>query len=786
MDDPNLDGYNVPTRVAQFEQAMNVQKNQFPTNNLIVTMGMDFNYVNSIPWFLNMDALIRGINNKSTTYHAVYSTPSCYTKAVYNAVKSLTNKTDDFFPYADKPQAYWTGYFTSRPALKRLVRDLVNWFGTARQLLALSQSKIDQQTKDRLFNMQDAQGIMQHHDAVTGTAKQAVTDDYRKRTSIALDHGKKISTRVLRELHCGGKLGDDCKLKDEDSLVWCNLYNETFCTFTEQKRSFSIVVYNPMAEATTHWLRIPVTKSANYFVVGPNGDAVTSDLVPILDDIKSIPTRKLSVATHELVFRVSLPPMGSSVYFVENEGQVEAQEAQVDEVRNLAQKSEGEITWDGKTAANSRLRLSLDPRGRLNSLERDGVKMELTHFLAFYSARGMPSPPSGAYLFNPDSTEPRLFTEEPATKLVLGSNVFEIHQQYATWAKAIIRFYSDSDELELQWIAGPIPTETGTVEQLNRAAANQQVQQPQWGWGGGGGVGREIVSVFESSIDSQKRFYTDTNGREMLERKKDFRPTWSLQTTEPVSQNYYPLNARISINDTQNAMTVVVDRACGGTGFRDGQLEVMLHRRLVQDDQLGVGEALHEIENGKSLVVTGRHWLLADPNNKMAKHSRKFGQKVMFPPVVAFSHIASRAKWNEAKLKVMTSVGSSAAAGSDALSAKALLPPNVNLLTLEREFNDCWLMLRLEHLFEGGEDSQMSKPATVELMAFVKKLLGSGNLDLDIEEMALGGNMPLKDLVKLKWETSKTQAVCFLSFILLFPCFFSFGHLSLFLIRSVG
>lgn len=31
-------------------------------------------------------------------------------------------KKDDFFPYADGPHMFWTGFFTSRPALKRYER----------------------------------------------------------------------------------------------------------------------------------------------------------------------------------------------------------------------------------------------------------------------------------------------------------------------------------------------------------------------------------------------------------------------------------------------------------------------------------------------------------------------------------------------------------------------------------------------------------------------------------------------------------------------------------------
>lgn len=33
-----------------------------------------------------------------------------------------TVKEDDFFPYADGPHMFWTGYFSSRPALKRYER----------------------------------------------------------------------------------------------------------------------------------------------------------------------------------------------------------------------------------------------------------------------------------------------------------------------------------------------------------------------------------------------------------------------------------------------------------------------------------------------------------------------------------------------------------------------------------------------------------------------------------------------------------------------------------------
>lgn len=51
-----------------------------------------------------------------------YSTPSCYLKSLYDSDATWPSKSDDFFPYASDPHSFWTGYFTSRPTIKRFER----------------------------------------------------------------------------------------------------------------------------------------------------------------------------------------------------------------------------------------------------------------------------------------------------------------------------------------------------------------------------------------------------------------------------------------------------------------------------------------------------------------------------------------------------------------------------------------------------------------------------------------------------------------------------------------
>ena len=75
-------------------------------------------------WFKNMDKLRNYFNANLDKHelHIHYSTPSCYLKSLHDSNSTWTIKIDDFLPYASDPHAYWSGYFTSRPALKGMIR----------------------------------------------------------------------------------------------------------------------------------------------------------------------------------------------------------------------------------------------------------------------------------------------------------------------------------------------------------------------------------------------------------------------------------------------------------------------------------------------------------------------------------------------------------------------------------------------------------------------------------------------------------------------------------------
>ena len=99
------------------------------------------------------------------------------------------------------------------------------------------------------------------------------------------------------------------------------------------------------------------------------------------------------------------------------------------------------------------------------------------------------------------------------------------------WSSQEISLYDEGESVEVEWTVGPIPINDG--------------------------VGKEIILRYDTDIASQSLYYTDANGREVLERKRDFRPTWNYTVVETVSGNYYPVNSRIWIKDATRQLTLL-------------------------------------------------------------------------------------------------------------------------------------------------------------------------------------------------------------------------------------
>ena len=105
---------------------------------------------------------------------------------------------------------------------------------------------------------------------------------------------------------------------------------------------------------------------------------------------------------------------------------------------------------------------------------------------------------------------------------------------YNDWASEEISLFNGTATVAVEWTIGPIPIDDR--------------------------FGKEIILRYDTDIASASRFYTDANGREVLERIRDFRPTWNYTLFENVSGNYYPVNSRIWIKDQEKQLTILTGR----------------------------------------------------------------------------------------------------------------------------------------------------------------------------------------------------------------------------------
>ena len=322
---------------------------------------------------------------------------------------------------------------------------------------------------------------------------------------------------------------------------------------------------------------------------------------------------------------------------------------------------------------------------------KDGRRVPFGQNFFVYDAEGrkMGEKPSGAYAFNPASKEPRTHVRTTSFKVVKGPLVEEVHQVFSPWISQVVRIYQHVDYLEFDWVVGPIPIDNWFSD-----------------------PGQEVVSRYMTDLSTNGTFFTDSNARETIRRVRDHRPTWDLDTTEMVASNYYPITGWMFIRDYDRdlQLTILPDRPEGGSSLRDGQLEMMVHRRLTMDDGFGMEEALNEPgEDGRGLIARGKHRIVFADIQESVRQMRMMSKSINLKPVLSFRQRDLSAYGSYSRPRATSQL-----ANSKFIGLNKKLPPNINLLTLQ-PWDDNRILLRLEHIFEVNEDSKYSRPRRLSL-----------------------------------------------------------------------
>lgn len=437
------------------------------------------------------------------------------------------------------------------------------------------------------------------------------------------------------------------------------------------------------------------------------------------DVFHSLPVRmETPGAPFSLVFSVELDPLADALFLVKQHDK---------DMRSLGVNdfSDVDAAFDDGivTLENDLVRVDIDKQsGSFSSVTNKNlnIKIPLSSTVSYYRAfqKHNSGPCSGAYTFRPDSKEtypaltasdsnsiPQVTMMNLATTTNGGSS--RVGFKIGDWVSLEYRLNDNDDFVEIEWTVGSIPINDG--------------------------LGKEVILRFDTgkTIQSASSVYTDSNALEFLQRIRNHRDTWNLtlhDDQEFVAANYFPITTGAYIKDDKYQLSIATDRAQGAASLVDGQLEIMVHRRLLEDDNKGVGEHLNETETfydpalkkevTKGLVVRGNVFInVADPQNGIQKLRSKMEDR-FYRPLIALrkksaSDVDAKVPW---------------------LTIKEF-PVNVGLTSLIELSKEC-LMIRLSHLFSVDEHATLSKPVSVD---FAKLFAVNTGVLNEVTELSLTG-----------------------------------------------
>jgi hypothetical protein len=620
---------NVAARSAVFAARVREQAALYRTGNVLVTMGGDFQYQNASVIFSNLSQIIDHINANQALFRmrVQYAT-----LAEYFAALRAWESADpghvfpawqgDLLPYSETPGTDWTGFFTSRPALKAAIRFHHALLRASEQLFAVaaaSGSLLPQQRQTlwpQVGLAREAQALVQHHDAVTGTSTQAVVDDYLSWLANGTQAAQGVAAAAVDAMWAAA--APACAALDLQFSVMDSAAAPSLAA--------TLVAFNSLGWEVTSALAVVLANCSVGVWRAP------APLEPVQAQWSDDPDSGGCV----LRFAATLPAAGWATFFL---------------VPGATPWTAAPSCGAGTAISNAQLSVALDAASGLAAKAVVGdVALPLTHEFLSY----VPWDDSAYFVRTQQPPVPYAPVQgAPATQVCTGPVFEEARTLFANGDSVAYRLFANASHgavLELEMRLGPLPDDT------------------------------ELVSRFSPGLASAGAYYTDNIGVQMVRRTRLEIPVGHASWT---SRNFFPAVSlgRLAgvpegVADQSWRLSLAVAHTHGVASQADGQLEAMLHRRLSRSGwpDTGLGEPLND-----TTVIDDRVWLWLAPcaiegDDECDVAERHIAAELNNPPLVLLAAAPSG-----------TSPQQIAAACAPALSGSALrapLPDDALLFTL--------------------------------------------------------------------------------------------------------
>ncbi|KAL0270255.1 UNVERIFIED_CONTAM: hypothetical protein PYX00_007725 [Menopon gallinae] len=562
----------------------------YRTNVLLIPLGDDFRYQSSLEWdsqFENYYKIMDYLNSNPDMYVNVkFGTLSDFFDALMeeSPKEDFPTLTGDFFTYADRDDHYWSGYYTSRPYYKRMDRILIGYQRAAEIIYALSWGYLKPLSTEWLLSPQtgfakllrDARrslSLFQHHDGVTGTARDNVMEDYAKKMLDAINDSQHVIQQCAHFLL--SPVEEHYKADPETVYFDFDDHRRNIFTLPERKliifkegESKRLVFFNSLTlkrkEVVSVQVSVPYSEYApNIQILDSNQNEVPTQTSPVFAQGSVMDNSR-----YEVFFTVEVPALGLSSYTVLPQSRTLSSNtmSKVSVFNSLSplKTSKGfeDVTNVDSTdfsIENRLVKVSFNDSGLLKSAtcKETAVVMQFRlDFVRYLARKGRER--SGAYLFLPEGEAQIVRNKSPLIRLYEGP-IYSRVEVFLSNVKHTVSLYSNSG------------MDSCGVEIVNLVDITNENNY-------------ELAMRITTNVMNKEEFYTDLNGLQMIQRKRFAKL--------PLQGNFYPMPTAAYIEDENTRVSIVSGQPLGASSLRQGQLEVVQDRRLRQDDNRGLGQGV--------------------------------------------------------------------------------------------------------------------------------------------------------------------------------------------------
>ncbi|XP_022832907.1 alpha-mannosidase 2-like [Spodoptera litura] len=600
-----------------------------PHNTIIAPLGGPYHYEMQAEFdfqFNNYQKISDFVAANKEIYKASieFGTTKDYFDYLKSKHKQFPTFKGDFLNFADisgGSPAYWTGFYTSRPFTKILLRRLHSTLRTTEILFsfALNLNVFRRSNISQIYEL-----LIKTRETVARLVDRNVLSGTVSANALKYVHSQILNTArdcwYIQEISASF-----LSLKPEKHVAYLQKYVYRNGEFTSVLRTVSpgdqVYIFNSLSHERTEIVEL-TTRYPNIRIVDHNKRDVTVQINPVWT-YTSENLIKLSRMFYKIVFAVMMPPLTLELFKIkdtydasQNAATIYCLSCHVDDVINngtvypftIQPIQSGDIQLE-----SYKHRLLFDEfTGFLKTVIEKETNIEKNVIIDYGAFRDSDFN-SGMFLFNTNTTKP----------------LHDILGEYRSGnKKKILLIVSGLVTTEITSIYGRLLQHTTKIFNLLRSPLSGAIYMeskvdyevsPKY---------RELELFLSIQTDinngNPPEIFTDNNGFQYTSR--------ILNISRRIESNMYPITSMAFIQDRKTRLTFITDHAQGVTALQEGQMLFMLDRRVLYNDGRGTHEGLAD-----STTTCHRNYILMenlmDSSNPFNRLSHK--QELKLPSLTA-------------------------------------------------------------------------------------------------------------------------------------------------------